>query len=135
MKKKIQKIFPFLMLIGIGALIILGDRLNTKHKNLAIEGKEYKLEIADTPQKRQRGLMEREFLPEDEGMLFIFPQEGYHSFWMYNTKIPLKMIWLDSNWEVVHVEESVPPCKESNPLKCPSYKPTKPARYVVEVNP
>jgi len=135
MKKKIQKILPILVIIGIGVFIGMGGRSKTKYKTLLIDKKEYKLEIADTPQKREKGLMERDFLPENEGMIFIFPKEGHYSIWMYKTKIPLKIIWLDSNWEVVHVEENVPPCEETNPFKCPSYTPPKPARYVVEINP
>jgi uncharacterized membrane protein (UPF0127 family) len=107
----------------------------TKYKTLEIDGKEYKLEIADTSAKRTKGLMEREKLAENEGMLFIFPQEARHSFWMYKTLIPLKMVWLDSNWEIVHVEENVPPCAEENPLKCLSYTSNKPAKYVIEINP
>lgn len=134
MKRTIIKTFFALSLITF-LVIIFGWSGKPKHKTLIMDGKEYTLEIADTPSKREKGLMEREKLADNEGMLFIFPQEAKHSFWMYKTLIPLKMIWLDSNWEIVHVEKNVPPCREENPLRCPTYAPPRPARYVVEVNP
>ena len=107
----------------------------TKYKNLEIDGKVYNLEIADSIAKRAKGLMGRKKLGENEGMLFIFPNEAKHSFWMYKTLIPLKMIWLNSDWEIVHIEKNAPPCTEENPLKCPSYSPSKPAKYVIEISP
>ncbi len=128
------KTLTVIFLVGIITYFFVLSQ-KPKHRNLLMDGKEYTLEIADTPSKREKGLMEREKLADNEGMLFIFPQEAKHSFWMYKTLIPLKMIWLDSNWEIVHVEKNVPPCREENPLRCPTYAPPRPARYVVEVNP
>jgi uncharacterized membrane protein (UPF0127 family) len=45
------------------------------------------------------------------------------------------MVWLDKNWEIVHIEENAQPCGKENPLKCPYYTPDKPAKYVIEINP
>jgi len=88
------------------------------------------VEIADTPERRQRGLMFREALAEEQGMVFIFERTGFYPFWMKNTLIPLDMIWLDANRRIVTVAHSVPPCKQD---PCPSYPPTADALYVVEV--
>ncbi|RJR26910.1 DUF192 domain-containing protein [candidate division WWE3 bacterium] len=88
-------------------------------------------EIANTPEKRSRGLMFIQNLPENEGMLFIFEAEGHHSFWMKNTVIPLDIIWLDREFSIVDISSETPPCKESN---CPTYSPVKPALYVLELN-
>ncbi len=90
------------------------------------------VEIADTPPKRQRGLMFRETLAPNEGMIFLFEEPGFYPFWMKNTLIPLDMLWLDERGRVVSIAESVPPC-EADP--CPSYPPTAgtSALYVVEV--
>ncbi len=88
------------------------------------------VELADSSEKRSMGLMFRENLGENEGMLFIFENEGTHSFWMKNTLIPLDIIWVNGNMEIVHIEYAVPCITQS----CPSYRPAKSAKYVVEVN-
>jgi uncharacterized membrane protein (UPF0127 family) len=99
------------------------------------------VEIADTDQKRQRGLMFRKELAANEGMIFVFEQAGYYPFWMQNCVISLDMLWLDAGGRVVSIAESVPPCRlpGCNP-PCPSYDcPNVPpergttALYVVEV--
>ncbi len=89
------------------------------------------LEIADTESSRARGLMFREDLPENSGMLFVFPEEGIYSFWMKNTLLSLDMIWLDKDLKVVQIKSSVPVCATP---ECPSYDPQVKAKYVLEVN-
>jgi len=98
---------------------------------LAPDGTRVRLELALSDRERALGLMFRDTLPPDQGMLFIFDKDGVYPFWMKNTIIPLDMIWLDSNGGVVFVRSGVPPC-HSDP--CPSYSPTMAARAVLEVN-
>lgn len=92
--------------------------------------------VADEP-SRQRGLMFREQLGPQEGMIFVFSQEGYYPFWMKNTLIPLDIVWLDPEGTVLAVARSVQPCRAD---PCPSYAPRNGssavdnALYVVEVN-
>lgn len=62
------------------------------------------VEIADTPALRERGLMYRDSLPPNHGMLFVYPDEEIRSFWMRNTRIPLDIAFLDRNGTVVNVE-------------------------------
>lgn len=88
------------------------------------------VEIADTDAKRQRGLMFREQMASGDGMIFLFDQPGNYPFWMKNTLIPLDMIWLDKNAQIVWIADSVPPCKAD---PCPSYDHQGQALYVVEV--
>ncbi len=89
------------------------------------------VEIAATPDARQRGLMYRTSLSQDEGMVFVFDEPDTHGFWMKNTLIPLDMVWLDAARRIVHIAHSVPPCK-SDP--CPSFTPAgNSALYVLEV--
>lgn len=88
------------------------------------------LEIANSDELRAQGLMYRDHLPPDAGMLFFFPSDGFYAFWMKNTRIPLDMIWIDANRRVVDVRFEVPPCKAD---PCPSYPPKGNSRYVLEV--
>jgi uncharacterized protein len=88
-------------------------------------------EVVDTPPAIERGLMFRESLPPNQGMLFVFERTGVYPFWMKNTLIPLDIIWLDEDWRIVSIAASVPPCRAD---PCPTYPPAGPARYVVEVN-
>jgi len=87
-------------------------------------------ELAVTAEERQTGLMFREKINPDQGMLFIFEHENYHSFWMKNMKIPIDILWLDSEKRIVHLECQVPPCKKE---PCPSYSPGFPARFTLEL--
>ena len=67
------------------------------------------VELADTPEKRERGLMFRKELADGQGMLFLFDEEGEHSFWMKDTLIPLDMIFVDSAGRVTGVLSRVRP--------------------------
>lgn len=88
------------------------------------------VEIAADDATREQGLMYRDHLPPDTGMIFLFPQSGDYPFWMKNTLIPLDMIWIDDQKRIVHVARDVPPCKAD---PCPSYPPGGTARYVLEL--
>ncbi len=94
------------------------------------DGTVVSVEIADTEPVRQRGLMFREQLGPNEGMVFVFPEPGYYPFWMKNTLIPLDMLWLDAQSRIVSIARSVPPCKAD---PCPTYPPGATASYVIEV--
>jgi len=89
------------------------------------------LEIAETPEEHQRGLMFRSHLDPDRGMLFLFDQLGFPNFWMKDTWIPLDMVFLDPKGTVTDLAASVPPCP-SEP--CPEYSPGKPSSAVLELN-
>lgn len=88
------------------------------------------VEIADDSNEREKGLMFREKLNENGGMLFVFDDESYQTFWMKNTLIPLDMIFIDGNFNVVDIKHAVP-CKKE---PCALYKSSNPAKYVLEVN-
>jgi uncharacterized protein len=85
------------------------------------------IEIADTEYERQLGLMKRKSMEENHGMLFIFPDETVRSFWMRNTFIPLDMIFVNTNNEIVTIH------KNTRVLSDSSYPSSAPAVYVVEV--
>lgn len=80
---------------------------------------------------RAMGLMFRASLPKDRAMLFIFETADFHGIWMKNCRFPIDIVWLDEARKVVHVAESVPPCRKD---PCPVYQPMQRAAFVVEMN-
>jgi uncharacterized membrane protein (UPF0127 family) len=66
------------------------------------------VEVAETPQASENGLMFRDSLPEDHGMLFIFDQPKKASFWMRNTKIPLSIAYADSDGKILEIKSMNP---------------------------
>jgi len=91
----------------------------------------FEVELAQTPHERQEGLMYRETLDADGGMLFMFEDEGVYAFWMKHTLIPLDIIWIDANYTIVHIANDVQPCVAD---PCPSVYPDAAAQYVLEIN-
>ena len=85
------------------------------------------VEIARREWERQRGLMYRKRLDAGRGMLFVYPAEGRHTFWMKNTYVPLDMIFIGSNRRVVEIVEN------TKPLSTESLGGTAPSQFVLEV--
>lgn len=90
----------------------------------------FNVEIVDTPQTRQQGLMYREKLDVDEGMLFVFEEIGNYPFWMKNTLIYLDMIWINTENKVVAIHRYAEPCTAT---PCKIYNPEADALYVLEI--
>lgn len=65
-------------------------------------------EIADTPQSRVQGLMQRDYLCADCGMLFIFEKADKHDFWMKNTPLPLSIAFISADGSIINIEEMQP---------------------------
>ena len=84
------------------------------------------IEFADNATKRADGLMLRNKMEENQGMLFIFPSEEMQSFWMKNTILSLDMIFINSDLEIVTIH------KNTKPFATTSYPSTKPSQYVLE---
>ena len=95
--------------------------------NSAGEEVPLRVEIADTPAKRERGLMERTVLAEDAGMLFVFGREVTNAFWMRNTLIPLSIAYIDAQGRIVDIQDM-------QPLDETPHPPAAPYQYALEVN-
>src|SRR5579872_5244103 len=67
-----------------------------------------------------RGMMFRTSIAPDHGMLFVHPQPGNYAYWMYQTLIPLDMIWINASHNVVEIAANAQPCK-TQASKCPHY--------------
>lgn len=122
-------------LILVGVLVVVGilffgyNRAEPRAK-ICFDEICINAEIVDAPESRALGLMFREELGENEGMFFVFDKVGHYPFWMKNTLIPLDIIWLDSDYKIVHIAQAEP-C-EKDP--CVVYDPVVDSLYVVEVN-
>ena len=96
-------------------------------------GKTIRAELATAPADQQRGLMFRAELASDRGMLFVFPQPDRRPFWMFQTKIPLDILWLDASRSIVFLSANTPPCPSDRPEDCPNFGGGEVSQYVLEL--
>lgn len=89
-----------------------------------------RVEIANTDEERMQGLSGRNNLDNVNGMLFVFPESDYHAIWMKDMKFAIDIIWIDEDLTVINITKNVTP--DTYPR---TFKPNRPARYVVETNP
>lgn len=129
MKRKIILVAFLLAILAIAMAILMK---NKKTNRVCFRNNCFDVELATTPAKMSRGLMFRKNLDASKGMLFIFKKEGNYPFWMKNTLIPLDIIWINENKEIVFVGKNAQPCAEESP--CLSINPGKNAKYVLEIN-
>ena len=121
----------FLVILCLSPALIGADEQTRTIVVLFPSGTKIMAEVADTPPIRLLGLMFRDQLPLNSGMLFIFEDADYHGIWMKNCRIPLDILWLDKTRRVIHMEEKAPPCKDDS---CQTYYPLQKALYVLELN-
>ncbi|MGV8944467.1 DUF192 domain-containing protein [Thermomonas sp.] len=95
-------------------------------------GHRYGIEIADDDAERARGLMFRDAMAADRGMLFIHDRQEPQAYWMKNTRIALDILYFDDDRKLVSQQRDVPPCSLGD--GCPPYPSNAPARYVLELN-
>lgn len=137
MNLKIKSRRPYL----IGAFILLSFLVfgavkpleNDVRASFQTQNTTVHLEVADTAEERERGLMFREELDENHGMLFVYEEEAPRSFWMKNTLIPLDIIFLGSDKTIINIEKAYPEPNTSD-SNLERYSSESPAQYVVEVN-
>lgn len=97
---------------------------------VCIRGVCFESEIAVTAAERSRGLMHRATLATDRGMLFVFPEEGLHRFWMKNTLIELDIIFIAGDRRVVSISHRARPCRKE---PCDLYRPAEKVAYALEI--
>jgi len=120
--------FIFFLLVPLafppGAISQESDR---KFIEITIKGAKLKAEVVKTEEEKAKGLMFREKLGKDEGMLFVYAGEARLSFWMKNTRIPLSIAFLDKNGKIVDIQDMVPFSLETRTSALP-------AQYALEMN-
>lgn len=89
-------------------------------------------EVMLRPEDQARGMMFRDQLPPDRGMLFIHEKPGRRSYWMHNVKAPLDIVWLDAQRKVVEISANTPGCLD-RPENCRSYGGRAMSLYVLEL--
>lgn len=94
---------------------------------IKVAGHPLKVEVATTPESRSKGLMFREKLGRDDGMLFVFEEPGYHSMWMMNTLIALSVAFVDGDGRILNI-------LDMEPRTLDSHMAAGPARYAIETN-
>ena len=97
-----------------------------------LHGHRYSVEIAQTGEQRARGLMFRDHMARDHGMLFIHGAEEPLAYWMKNTLIALDIFYFDGQRRLVSVSKRTPPCDLGD--ACPPFRSEGPALYVLELN-
>ncbi|MDT8409773.1 MAG: DUF192 domain-containing protein [Wenzhouxiangellaceae bacterium] len=112
-------------------LAMLVSACNADQPWAQVGGQRYFVEIADEPAEQARGLMFRDELGQNEGMLFIWRRAEPRAFWMRNTRVPLDIVYIGPDWKIVAWSLNTPPCRTRS---CPNYPSGAPAQYVLEVN-
>jgi len=131
MKTKEVLVVAILFAVVIGFTIWYHSNKSLDESRVCFGEDCFVVEIVDSDAERTRGLMDRESLDVDAGMLFIFERPGNYPFWMKNTLIPLDMIWLNSEREIVYIFENAQPCTTES---CTFITHEGSALYVVELN-
>ena len=116
----------------LALLLLLGGCASGGNHWVELAGARYHVELAQDDATRARGLMFRDHMEADRGMLFIHDREEPQAYWMKNTKIALDILYFDNARRLVSQQRDVPPCSAGD--ACPPYPSFKPARYVLELN-
>lgn len=126
-----QYLFTGLLIVLAACLLFLSYTLFSflPDKRVEINNQKIDVIVADTSSEREKGLSGRDRLSDREGMLFVFSNEDEYCFWMKDMKIPIDIIWLNANKQVVDIKSNATPDSYPN-----SFCPDKPATYVLEVN-
>jgi uncharacterized membrane protein (UPF0127 family) len=137
---RFEKLFFILIVLAISFSILLllahidipepKEKIDTLLYNESIQLGEGQLFIAraDTDAERLKGLSNQEYLFENQGLFFVFPELGNYAIWMKDMKFAIDVVWFDENFSIVHIEKSLTP--ESYPK---TFSSPLPSRYILEI--
>lgn len=110
------------------------NQMEEKKTKVKINNTEIEVEIADTPEKRTKGLSNRNSLDQNKGMLFVFPKGSNVTFWMKDMKFDIDIIWIKDS-KIIKIDKNAKAPKAGTPdNKLTLYKSDQPIDYVLEVN-
>lgn len=98
-------------------------------RTIELKGQVIQVSVADTESSRRQGLSGRAGLEPDEGMLFVFPEDGIHGFWMKDMRFSIDILWLSASGSIVYMAQNISP--DTYPQ---NFSPDTPARYVLELS-
>ncbi|MGO1003916.1 DUF192 domain-containing protein [Lysobacter sp. CA196] len=114
------------------SLLVSGCASDAGESWVELAGHRYTVEVAANDESRARGLMFRDEMAADRGMVFVHDREQPLAYWMKNTRIPLDILYFDGRGRLVSQRREVPPCSGGD--ACPPYPSAAPAKYVLELN-
>ena len=129
MKNKKNFLCYIFVFTFIFSLFLIPQKQNPKDiKHIKIAGQSIKVELAISPSELEKGLSGRAVLNKNEGMLFIFEQNGKYPFWMKGVNFPIDIVWIGEDQKIVYIK------KDAKPENYPeTYAPDADALYVLEV--
>ena len=113
---------------GNGGIDVQAPGSATAVATIVVGDTPFSVEIAETDEQKAQGLMNRESLPENAGMWFVFSQPVQEDFWMKDTLIALDIVFVDEDMKVIHIKENAP-AKSVEIISSPA-----PYKYVLEIN-
>lgn len=136
LRLKCSVLIRFVFVFGLSISALPFEALGAKDfakKKVTLGTKTFVVEVAETSDQHERGLMFRDKMGENEGMLFIFKNEETRFFWMKNTLIDLSIGYFDKNLILIDVKE-MKSGKGVPDATLPSYASAQPAKYALEMN-
>lgn len=116
--------------LALAALLVASGSVVAEPIEIRLGDETFELDVVDDQQSREKGLMGRESLGENEGMIFDFPKGSRPAIWMRNMVISLDLLFLDEQGTIVQIFQRVPPCEA---MPCEVYQAERPLRFVIEV--
>ncbi len=111
--------------------LLLYKVLRFESATVSCNGEKLSVDVADSPLKQMLGLMHREKLAGNGGMLFVFSREARYGIWMHNMRIGIDIIWIDRHGKIIDIVEEAKPCRSI--INCRTYRPREKAKYVLEI--
>ena len=139
-KYTMKRVLPIVALVAIFLFVLISAYRTYREpqipapaqvqdlRTIELRGQTVRVTVADTETTRQKGLSGRAGLAPDEGMLFVFPEDGEHAFWMKDMRFSIDILWLSADGKVVYMALYVSP--DTYPQ---SFRSDVPARYVLEL--
>lgn len=135
--KKIIFIYVILIVAVVVLAIAQRNSFNfltfNRTATATVANQKFDVILAKSQDERIKGLSDRDKIPDNQGMLFVFDKKDKHGFWMKNMRFPIDIIYIDTNTIVDIVSNAQPP-KDKNATNLPIYTPDKAANYVLEIN-